>query len=155
MAAGSETIVATSLQGRQATPVTADRLSPRFAIDAQIVIQSPEGTAITSGRATNLSRGGLCAQVGQLLDRGARVDASIALVFTADSISEPLGLPARVVWCTSMGAVHQVGLQFLPLGKELTHYLDMFIRFLAGRDDGDDASDDAPARGAGRLRFDD
>jgi hypothetical protein len=122
--------------------VSQDRAFPRYAIDAEIVIRGTDGRSIASGRATNLSRGGLCAELGAALQRGERIEASIALIFDADSVSEPLALPARVVWCTSMGDVHQAGLAFLPLSRDRTHYLDMFIRFLEGGRD--DAEADAP-----------
>jgi hypothetical protein len=147
--------LATKVAGRPAGPqasgVSEDRQFPRFATDSQIVIRGTDGAEMGVGRTTNLSRGGLCAAIGAALDRGARVDASIALVFAGDNLSEPLTLPARVVWCTSLGDHHQVGLAFLPLAREQMKFLDMFIRFLT---DGRADEGDEPPTAPGRKTFD-
>lgn len=94
-----------------------------------------DGVVVARGKTRNLSRGGLCAVVDRAVTRGAAVEVSVALVFAADGMSEPLALPARVVWCMGYGAGEQVGVSFLPLDRATAGYLDMFIRFLAGRDD--------------------
>lgn len=131
-----------------------DRLSPRYALNAEIAVHDQTGRPLATGRATNLSRGGVCAEVDRLLVCGASIEARIALVFDEDSVSEPLVLPARVVWCTPIGGTHQVGLSFLPAPDERLHYLDMFIRFLAeGRTEVSDPATDPDDR-ARRLRFD-
>jgi hypothetical protein len=118
--------------------MSAERQFPRYAIDAEITLRN-RGGVIARGRTTNLSRGGLCAELDGAPVRGQSVEVGIALVFTNDSLSEPLPLPARVVWSTSLGDVHQVGLSFLGLTPEQTGFLDMFIRFLA---DGQAATDE-------------
>ena len=61
---------------------------------------------------------------------GTELQVDLQLVFEDESQSEPLRVPARVVWCTPLDDGHQVGLAFKPLNAELTKYLGMFLRFL-------------------------
>lgn len=118
--------------------MSAERQFPRYAIDAEITVRN-RGGVIARGRTTNVSRGGLCADLDAAPTRGQSLEVSIALVFTNDSLSEPLPLPARMVWCTSLGETHHAGLSFLPLTREQTGFLDMFIRFLEDGPDEDEA----------------
>ncbi len=121
---------------------SSERAFPRHAVDAAITL-SRGGEIVARGRTRNLSRGGLCAVVGAAVPRGAVVDVGISLVFSADGVSEPLTLPARVVWCTSFSDAEQIGLSFLPLDPTQAAYLDMFIRYLVTHDDdGGPTSDD-------------
>jgi hypothetical protein len=125
------------LQKRFLTEMTAERQFPRYAIGTQVELRTKSGV-MARGRTTNLSRGGLCADLDAELARGQQLEVSIALIFNADGVSEPLALPARVVWCTSLGEAHHAGLSFLPLTREQTTFLDMFIRFLEDRPDDDE-----------------
>jgi hypothetical protein len=109
--------------------VSVDRQHPRYAIGTEVTLRTRAGV-IAKGRTTNLSRGGLCADVDAEPTRGQQVDVSIALIFNADGVSEPLALPARVAWCTGLGDRHQIGLSFLSLSKDQAAFLEMFIRFL-------------------------
>jgi hypothetical protein len=109
--------------------VTAEREHPRYAIGTEVTLRSRAGV-IARGKTTNLSRGGLCADVDAEPARGQQVEVSIALIFSSEGVSEPLALPVRVVWCTGLGERFQVGLSFLPLSKDQAAFLDMFIRFL-------------------------
>jgi hypothetical protein len=109
--------------------LSADRQHPRYAIGTEVNLRTRAGV-IARGKTTNLSRGGLCADVDAEPTRGQPIEVSIALVFNADGVSEPLALPARVVWCTGLGDRYQVGLSFLAMSKEQAAFLDMFIRFL-------------------------
>lgn len=110
-------------------PLSADRQHPRYAIGTEVNLRTRAGV-IARGRTTNLSQGGLCADVDAEPTNGQQIEVSIALIFNADGVSEPLALPARVVWCTGLGERFQVGLSFLPLSKDQAAFLDMFIRFL-------------------------
>jgi hypothetical protein len=105
-----------------------ERQFPRFALEAEITITG-DGIA-TRGRTSNVSRGGICATVAGALPRGAQVEVSMVLVFAEDSFSEPLTVPARVVWSTPFDDQHQLGLSFRPLSPDQLHYLAMFLRFL-------------------------
>jgi hypothetical protein len=84
------------------------------------------------GRTQNLSRGGLCAEIVEAIPNGADIEVDIQLVF--DEVeSEPLRLPARVVWCTTLDEAFQVGLSFQKLTAEQQEYLSLFLKYL---DDG-------------------
>lgn len=101
---------------------------PRYAVEAAIDFISPAG--VTPGRTKNASRGGLAAAVDRPLPPGLSVDLRMSLVFGEDSFSEPLVLPARVVWCTPVGDKFQLGAAFMPLSPEQQSYLAMFLRYL-------------------------
>ncbi|HUH02200.1 MAG TPA: PilZ domain-containing protein [Kofleriaceae bacterium] len=125
------------------------RASPRYAVEAAIEIRSAVAAAVATanGSTTNVSRGGLSALVDHLVERGALVRVSITLVFSPDSFSEPLDLPARIVWATTLGpARHQVGLSFTQLSSAEHSYLDMFLRYLeqdaAAPDRGDEGTNE-------------
>ncbi len=120
-----------------------DREHPRYAHDAMITLHTP-GLEI-SGRTSNLSRGGLSATVVDAVEVGSVIDVDIQLVFSDEAQSEPLRIPARIVWCTSVDDGHQVGASFLPLDAERAEYLTMFLRYLDGEDDADDAPKPKPS----------
>jgi hypothetical protein len=82
------------------------------------------------GRTTNVSRGGLCADLPTKIPFGTEVEADIQLVFEEDVQSEPLTIQARVVWCTAVDEGFQIGLAFKPLRAEQSQYLTMFLRYL-------------------------
>ncbi|HLU67807.1 MAG TPA: PilZ domain-containing protein [Kofleriaceae bacterium] len=105
------------------------RIFPRYAVEAHVELVASSGDVI-SGVSRNLSRGGLCLESGEEVPAGEEVDVRITLVFDVDRTSEPLRLPARVVWCTPLGDAHQIGTQFRPLTFEQSTYLDMFLRYL-------------------------
>src|SRR5262249_33624896 len=106
------------------------RQYPRYAHEAAITLITADQTI--SGRTRNVSRGGLCATLSEEIAVGTEIWVDLQLVFDHERQSEPLRLPARIVWCTSIDHVHQVGVQFLPLDGEAAEYLTMFLRYLDG-----------------------
>jgi c-di-GMP-binding flagellar brake protein YcgR len=104
------------------------RQFPRFALEASVKLTA--GGRTIQGRTANLSRGGLCAMVSDAVPTGSRVDVELALVFENDSLSEPLQLVGRVVWCTPVEARYQVGLAFLALAPDASKFLDVFLKYL-------------------------
>src|SRR5258705_7014164 len=105
-----------------------DRAFPRYAMEAAVTLRHREVAA--AGRTTNMSRGGMCAQVTAALPVGAQIAVEVALVFDDKNTSEHLALPARVVWSTPLDDGHQVGIGFLALSSEQARYLDLFLRYL-------------------------
>lgn len=101
---------------------------PRFALEVTVDFTAPTGRS--RGRTGNISRGGLAATVDRPLTRGDTVTVRLSLVFDEDTFSEPLDLPARVVWSTQLGKEFQVGTSFLPLNADQRSYLEMFLRYL-------------------------
>jgi PilZ domain-containing protein len=111
-----------------------EREHPRYAHEAAVTLHAA-GVA-RHGHSNNVSRGGLCVNLPESVPVGIDVEVDIQLVFDADAQSEPLRLPARVVWCTVVDDAHQVGLAFRRLDAERAEYLTLFLRYL---DDGADA----------------
>lgn len=78
----------------------------------------------------NVSRGGLCADLPAQIAVGSDVDVDMQLVFDDDVQSDPLRLPGRVVWCTTVDEGYQVGIAFKPLNAEKTKFVNLFLRYL-------------------------
>src|SRR5262245_10082837 len=87
-----------------------ERQHPRFAADVAVAFFV--GKRVVAGRTRNVSRGGLCADSDEAVELGNDVDIAITLLFDDNSKSEPLRLPARVVWCTQVDGAFQVGVSF-------------------------------------------
>jgi hypothetical protein len=121
---------------------TARRQFPRFAIEAEITVRAE--VELAHGRTRNLSRGGLCAVVDRAVRPGSLVVLDLTLIFDEGTFSEPLSVPARVVWCTELADHVQLGCMLLPLQPDQQSYLDMFLRYIEGgqEQDAPDAPDD-------------
>lgn len=107
-----------------------EREHQRYAHEAVVTLHA--GAKTFRGRTQNLSRGGLCADIAEPILLGTDLEVDVQLVFE-DVESEPLRLPARVVWCTTLDDTFQVGLLFQKLTADHVEYLSMFLRYL---DDG-------------------
>lgn len=120
------------------------RAHPRYAIelDAELVL---EGGAVVSGRTRDLSKGGFCVYTEEPVAVSTSCRARLALVFSENSFSEQLDLPATVVWSTPVAGRHQLGIKLGQIDAQMRGYLDMFIKFLEdGEEDGEeDAEEDA------------
>ena len=110
--------------------VATEREHPRYAHEAVVTLHV--GAKTFWGRTQNLSRGGLCADIAEPIPLGTDIEVDIQLVFD-DVESEPLRLPGRVVWCTTVDDAFQIGLTFRNLTADHVQYLTMFLRYL---DDG-------------------
>ncbi len=88
------------------------------------------GGKVYQGRTTNVSRGGLAADLTDKLPVGAEVECDLQLVFEDDVQSEPLRVPARIVWCTALEEVFQIGVAFKPMDAEKAQYLTLFLKYL-------------------------
>ena len=127
------------------------RRHTRFACDLDAEIHVGGGKV--AARGVDISRGGMCLAVEKTIPVKAEVEVQLTLVFGSNTFSEPLMLPARIVWCTQVANEHQVGCMFKPLTPEQAQYLGMFLRFLRGEvlaagdpnavaeDDGEDEKD--------------
>jgi hypothetical protein len=104
------------------------RQYPRYAIEAEIELVTAAGS--TRGRTKNVSLGGLAAYVDRPVPPGLRVNVRMSLVFDEDTFSEPLEVPARIVWCTPVADKFQLGTSFMPMSSEQVSYLGMFLRYL-------------------------
>jgi Tfp pilus assembly protein PilZ len=109
--------------------VTGRREHPRFAleIDAELRI----GDRKLPARTRNVSHGGLAMTTTDPLPIGAEVTVMLALVFDESSMSEPLPLQGRVVWCSPIvDDSFQLGVMFVGVRAEERSYVDMFLRYL-------------------------
>ncbi|HVK87345.1 MAG TPA: PilZ domain-containing protein [Kofleriaceae bacterium] len=106
-----------------------EREHPRYAHEAIVTMRVQEGR-VFQGRTTNVSRGGLCADLADAVATGSEVDLALQLVFEDEAHSEPLRVPGRVVWCTTVDEGYQVGVAFRQLTPEMAEYLGLFLRYL-------------------------
>lgn len=104
------------------------RSSPRYAHTAAVAFHVESWVHV--GQTTNLSRGGLCAELGVELPLGLEVELDIGLVFDNDAQSEPLRVCGRVVWCTRVDHVNQVGIAFCHVQPYQAELLTVFLNFL-------------------------
>ena len=121
-----------------------ERQHPRFAADVEVKLYV--GKKVIAGRTRNVSRGGLCADTDEATTLGSDCEIAITLLFDDNSQSEPLRLPARIVWCTSLEDAFQVGVAFRPLDTQRAEYLRLFLKYL---------SDEKPAKSVKPANIDD
>ncbi len=88
------------------------------------------GGTVHQGRTTNVSRGGLAADLPAPLANGAEIECELQLVFEDDAQSEPLSVPGRIVWCTAVEDMFQIGVAFKPMTADKAKFLTMFLRYL-------------------------
>ncbi len=108
-----------------------EREYTRFAHQAELTFHV--GNDRLAGHTENVSRGGLCAHTSAPIAIGAEIELDLVLVFEDDVQSEPLRVPARVVWCTTLDDGNQIGVAFKSLDGERAEYLNMFMRYLDDR----------------------
>jgi hypothetical protein len=108
--------------------VTVERAHPRYAHEAAVTFRV--GTQTFQGRTTNVSRGGLCADLADPITVGLDIEVDMRLVFEDEKTSDALRLPGRVVWCTEVDEGCQIGIAFRPLKQELAELLALFLKYL-------------------------
>jgi hypothetical protein len=127
------------------------RQYPRFHVDIQVSVFVADREL--GARTRDISRAGLCLVTVEAIPGETEIAVELVLTFGEGGISEPLHLPGKVVWCTSLFGAYQVGVKFLNIDEDQARYLRMFIGFLDGSistdhdypsDDTDD--DPTPAR---------
>jgi hypothetical protein len=110
-----------------------ERQHQRFAHEVAVRMRFANGngkTKATEGRTCNVSRGGLCANVGSAIPAGSDVLVDVVLVFDDGLQSEALTLPSRVAWCTTVDDEFQIGVSFKPLDAERAQLVAMFLKYL-------------------------
>ena len=106
------------------------RRHPRYAVDVDAT--SPADGRRLKTRTRDLSRNGVCLIAGEAVAPGAPMSVELVLSFGNNAFSEPLVLPARVVWCTSIADAFQLGAMFDEVTDEQDGFLEMFLHFLDG-----------------------
>jgi len=124
MCSGQEKSDALDLRG-----VSGTRAHPRYAleIDAELHV----GERRIPARTRNISRGGLSLAAHEEVPIGSGVTVNLALVFEEESMSEPLPLLGRIVWCSPLrDGEFQLGVVFVSVRPDERRYVDMFVRYL-------------------------
>jgi len=107
------------------------RRHPRYAVDVDATLVFPDGRRLKV-RTRDLSRNGVCLIAGESVKPGEMAAVDLVLSFGNNAFSEPLVLPARVVWCTRIGDAFQLGAMFDEVSEEQDGFLEMFLHFLDG-----------------------
>jgi hypothetical protein len=105
-----------------------EREHPRYAHEAAISVHV--AGKVHQGRTTNVSRGGLCADMAGSVPLGTDVEVDLQLVFEDDEKSDALRIVATVVWCTTVDDGYQLGLAFKPLTADKTKLINLFLSYL-------------------------
>jgi PilZ domain len=119
--------------------MTDQRQHPRYAIelDAEVIV----GDVAVAGRTHDISRGGFCMLAENPVPVHAVGEVRLALVFSETEFSEHLTLPVTTVWCTPLKNAYQIGVKFTRLDPQIRGYLELFIKFLEGGDEGEDSTE--------------
>jgi hypothetical protein len=112
-------------------PPQEPRRHPRYAVDVDASLTLEDGRRLKM-RTRDLSRNGLCLIAGEHVAPGVAASVDLVLSFGNNAFSEPLVLPARVVWCTKIGDAFQLGAMFDEVSEEQDGFLEMFLHFLDG-----------------------
>jgi len=104
------------------------RQHPRYAVEleASIEIEGKTLDAVTR----DIGRGGICLVGPRPVVPGRSLSLSLKLVLGATAFSEALELSARVIWCTPIRDLHQIGAVFTGMTSAKRGQLDMLLRFL-------------------------
>ncbi len=107
---------------------TESRQHPRYSVEleAQIRLEGETIEAVTR----DIGRGGICLVGPREVSPGRDLALSLLLVLGSSAFSESLDLSARVVWCTPLGELFQLGAVFTEMTPGKLGQLDMFLRFL-------------------------
>ena len=104
------------------------RQYPRFAVQLEAKIQLEGDTLDAVTR--DISRSGICLSGPREVAPGKSLKLSLLLVLGSSAFSESLDLDARVIWCTPLRDLFQLGAVFVDLTPSELGQLDMFLRFL-------------------------
>ncbi len=107
------------------------RQSKRVSIDLGTTLKLQGGRLLQS-RTRDLSRTGICLITSEPLPGGQTLALDLVLATSDNTVSEPLTLPARVVWCTAIGGSFQIGAIFDNLTRDQDGILEMFMHYLDG-----------------------
>ncbi len=111
--------------------VTAPRSShARFACDLAAEIATDRGTA--TGPVVDINESAMCMLASSAIEPGTQVQVQLRLVLEWGT-SEPLVVPAVVLWETPTQGQHQLGLGFATLAPDTTQRLDVLLKVMCGQ----------------------
>jgi len=106
------------------------RREQRRAVDVNATIAINGRNVVV--RTRDISRSGVCLISNTEIARETELDIRLVLSLGSDSMSEPLLVAGRSVWCTSLFGKYQVGVMFVAVTAEQARFLDLFMRFIDG-----------------------
>ena len=83
-------------------------------------------------RTRDVSRLGVCLISDTEIPRDTELKIQLVLSLGSDSMSEPLLVTGRSIWCTALFGKYQVGGLFVDIDSDRRRFLDLFMRFVDG-----------------------
>ena len=106
------------------------RREQRRPVDVKATV-SIDGQTI-SARTRDLSRSGICLISDTPIPRDTELKVNLVLSLGTDTVSEPLIVTARAIWCTPLFGKFQIGGMFVNVDGDRRRFLDLFMRFIDG-----------------------
>ena len=106
------------------------RREQRRPVDIKATV-SIDGHTIAA-RTRDLSRSGICLISDTPIPRDTELKVNLVLSLGTDTMSEPLIVTARAIWCTPLFGKFQIGGMFVNVDGDRRRFLDLFMRFMDG-----------------------
>jgi hypothetical protein len=106
------------------------RREERRSVDVKATI-SVDGRNVAA-RTRDISRSGICLVTETEIPRDTELKIDLVLSLGTDTMSEPLSVTGRSIWCTPMFGKYQIGAMFVRVDSEQRRFLDLFMRFIDG-----------------------
>ena len=87
---------------------------------------------VVPARTRDISRLGICLISGTEIPRDTELAIKLVLSLGIDTMSEPLLVKGRTIWCTALFGKYQVGAMFVEIDTHRRRFLDLFMRFMDG-----------------------
>jgi len=85
-----------------------------------------------SARTRDISRSGICLVSDNEIPKDTELQVILVLSLGPDTMSEPLIVAARAIWCTPLFGKFQIGGMFVNVDADRRRFLDLFMRFIDG-----------------------
>ena len=112
------------------SPRRDSRREQRRAVDINATV-SIDGRMVVV-RTRDMSRSGICLISDTEIPRDSELEIKLVLSLGADTMSEPLRVQGRAIWCAALFGKFQIGVMFVRLDAERRRFLDLFMRFIDG-----------------------
>jgi hypothetical protein len=111
-------------------PKRDSRREQRRSVDINATI-SVAGRVVVA-RTRDISRSGICLISDTEISRDTELQIQLVLSLGPDTMSEPLLVTGRTIWCTPMFGKFQIGAMFVHLDADRRRFLELFMRFIDG-----------------------
>lgn len=106
------------------------RREQRRPVDVKATV-SIDGQKLAA-RTRDISRSGICLISDTAIPKDTELRIDLVLSLGSDTMSEPLVVFGRAIWCTPLFGKFQVGAIFVRVDGERRRFLDLFMRFIDG-----------------------